>query len=473
MVSGSMIKLLLHLAGPHPRSPFDFAQGDPEPVEGSVPRSHRSARAFPEQDDSAGLSTRLYVVGMFLVLMTAAACQKVPLLAPSGSTIILTASNNAIPATGTAELIAQVLEPAGTPPHPGTHVTFTTTLGVIEPAEATTDINGRVRVTFRANGSNGTATITASSGGATTGTNGAVKISVGTAAVGRITLTANPTTISANGGSATINANVVDVNGNALVSAPVSFATSAGVLTSSLVTTDSTGNAQTVLTTSVEATVTATVGAPGAGTGGTGGTPGTGGGSTSGQTSATVTVKVNPLPSVTVAAQGTSHTVGSPVNFTVTVTAGANSTAQIKDVRIFFGDGDSAFLGTATGTIPIQHLYDREGTFPVTARVTDTLGGIGEGGTVIVVQGQVPVVTISFTSVVVGASREFTFTANVFPANTTIVSYSWNFGDGQSQTSSTNSATHSYPTGSGTKTVTVTVTRPNGQQSSSSTTVTP
>src|SRR5688500_5397056 len=114
-----------------------------------------------------------------ITLASAAACQKVPLLAPSGSSIILTASNTAIPANGTVELDAQVLEPSGTPPHQGTHVTYTTTLGVLEPAEAKTDINGRVRVLFRANGANGTATITASSGGATTGANGAAKIAVG------------------------------------------------------------------------------------------------------------------------------------------------------------------------------------------------------------------------------------------------------------------------------------------------------
>src|SRR5918995_3226841 len=206
------------------------------------------------------LSLRLGTLAM-LGAVWSAACQKVPLLAPSGSTIILTASNNAVAANGTVNLIAQVLEPSGTPPHPGTHVTFTTTLGVIEPADATTDINGQARVTFRANGSNGTATITASSRRATTGSTGAVKIAVGTAATGRITLTANPTTISANGGSATVTANVVDLNGNALVGVPVSFATSAGVLSGSAVNTDGTGNALTTLTTSVEATVTATVGA--------------------------------------------------------------------------------------------------------------------------------------------------------------------------------------------------------------------
>src|SRR5262245_13175494 len=120
---------------------------------------------------------------LFFVAVLMSACQKVPLLAPSGSTITLTASTTALPVNGTAQLIAQVIEPSGTPPHNDTQITFTTTLGRVEPAEALTDINGRVLVTFKAGTENGTATITAISGGAS-GTGSSVKIAVGTAAVG-------------------------------------------------------------------------------------------------------------------------------------------------------------------------------------------------------------------------------------------------------------------------------------------------
>src|SRR3954464_15768973 len=95
--------------------------------------------------------------GVLAVLTSA--CEKVPLLAPTGSIITLTASTTALSANGTTTIIAQVLEPAGTPPHSGTHVTFSTTLGKVEPSETTTDINGRVTVTFVAGGANGTATI--------------------------------------------------------------------------------------------------------------------------------------------------------------------------------------------------------------------------------------------------------------------------------------------------------------------------
>ncbi len=97
--------------------------------------------------------------------LTIGACQKVPLLAPTGSTITLTAGSTALSVNGTTDIIAQVVEAAGTAPQDGTSVTFTTTLGSIEPLEARTN-GGRVTVKFRAGTANGTAIITASSGAA-------------------------------------------------------------------------------------------------------------------------------------------------------------------------------------------------------------------------------------------------------------------------------------------------------------------
>src|SRR2546427_1020618 len=233
--------------------------------------------------------TRLSVPGSVCLVAVASlsisACQRVPLLAPSGSTIVLNASNNVLPVNGTTTIIAQVLEPAGTPPHSGTHVTFTTSLGTIQPAEAETDIGGRATVTFLAGNASGTANITALSGGASVGANGALKILVGSAAVGRISLSANPTLVPATGGQSTITATVFDLNGNVLPSAQVSFSTTAGTLTAGVANTDSSGNAVTILRTTTKATVTATVGAQGGSTT----TPGTGTGTPTTPTTPTAT----------------------------------------------------------------------------------------------------------------------------------------------------------------------------------------
>src|SRR5439155_19498537 len=172
------------------------------------------------------------------------------------------------------------------------------------------------------------------------------------------------------GGSSTITAAVADVNGNALGGVPVTFTTTGGTLSTSLGTTDQAGIALTVLTTTVQATVTATAGVSGTGTTtppSTGGTtpPTTGGGTTSSQSSGSVTVAVNPIPTVSIVPATTGQlTAGTPVTFNLTVTPAANSTAQIRDVSVDFGDGTSRDLGGITGTnLPIQHVFSRDGTY--------------------------------------------------------------------------------------------------------------
>lgn len=436
-----------------------------------------------------GLHGRLIgLVSLLAAAAVTATCDSVPLLAPSGSTITLTASSNAIPANGTAQLVAYVLEQSGTPPHPGTQVIFTTNLGLVEPAEATTDINGRASATFRGNGQNGTATINAisgaastaaggggtSTGGTTTPTNsstGPVKISIGTGAVGRITLTANPTTISANGGSAVVTANVVDVNGNFLPGAPVSFATSAGVLSGSLVNTDTNGNAQTTLTTSVEAIVTANVGAAGSGTGsGTGGGGaggGSTGGSTSGQTSATVTVKVNPLPTVSISATGSNFQAGTPIVFTISAQPGTGSTSQIREVVVNFGDGTVTNLGGVSGTsMTVQHKYDEGDTFTVTVRVTDTLGTVVNAATTVVVLDLPPLnVSISKSSQAAGINTNYTLTATVTPPSVIVANYLWRLDGALQQSGGSNQLLLSLLAGTN-HTVTVDVTTTTGAPAS-------
>ena len=85
----------------------------------------------------------LLVIGVFT-----SACQEVPLLAPSGSSITLSSQATSLPSDGTTIITAQVIEPSGTPPHAGTLVSFSTTLGRIQPADAETDISGRATAVF-------------------------------------------------------------------------------------------------------------------------------------------------------------------------------------------------------------------------------------------------------------------------------------------------------------------------------------
>ena len=100
-----------------------------------------------------------------VLAMLLAACDKVPLIAPSGSAITLSANSTTVPTNGTVGLTAFVTESSGTPVQNGTSVRFTTTLGTITPSDAQTT-NGVAVATFNAGANSGIATIHAVSGGA-------------------------------------------------------------------------------------------------------------------------------------------------------------------------------------------------------------------------------------------------------------------------------------------------------------------
>src|SRR5580765_5051483 len=75
----------------------------------------------------------LVVVALSFAVVAVVGCQKVPLVAPTGSTITLTSSATTLPINGTTSLIVQVVEQSGTAPQENTTVLFTTTLGTIQP----------------------------------------------------------------------------------------------------------------------------------------------------------------------------------------------------------------------------------------------------------------------------------------------------------------------------------------------------
>src|SRR4051812_33723695 len=418
-----------------------------------------------------------------LVAVAAAAtgCEKVPLLAPTGSTITLTSSTPVLSANGRAQIVAQVIEAAGTPPHSGTHITFTTSLGAVQPADAETDVNGRAIVTFLAGNNNGTAIITASSGAATTGTNNGIRIAVGSAAVGRVAVTANPSTVPAIGGSSAITATVLDVNGNPLASTPVQFSTTAGTLSAAIVSTDTNGIASAVLITSQQATVTASVGAQAP--------PSTGGGSSSsassaptpttpsssGTASGSVTVVVTNAPTLVITPPTTPPSVGLPASFTFAVTAATANGSAIRDLTVDWGDGTTQSLGAVTGNAVVSHVFRRVGTFVVSGTVTDAMGNRNTTSTTTtVIPVPRPTVIVTPTPPNPRVNESVTFAIQVTaPAGIGIQSTRIEFGDGQSSDlggASSASVPHSYQT-VGAKAVTVRVVDTTGQETLGTTSV--
>ena len=185
---------------------------------------------------------------------------------------------------------------------------------------------------FLAGGQNGTATIRPSPVVPIPERPVALKILVGTAAVGRVAVDRQSSAVPASGGSSTVTALVLDINGNALIGAPVTFTTTAGTLSSNVTVTNGNGAAASVLTTTTSATVTASVGAQGSSStttppanGGT--TPPASGGTTpasSGQASGSVTVNVAGAPQLTITIPTTPVNAGVAAAFTFVVTPADN-----------------------------------------------------------------------------------------------------------------------------------------------------
>jgi large repetitive protein len=403
------------------------------------------------------------------MLSFAAACDKVPLLAPTGTVITLFPTAPSVPLNGEIEIVATVIENgvaaaapttpgtgttaptattsagAGTPVQNGTLVSFTTTIGRIEPSEARTS-NGQVRVRFITGNQSGTATITAFSGGAS----GKLEnLKVGTAATERLILTATPQTLGPAGGTATISARVEDVSGSGVTGVSVSFSTDNGSLSSSSATTDETGTARVTLTTSRVAKVTANV---------------------AGKT-ADITVNLNPRTGITLAGPTTAVSAGVPATFTV----GVAGTANIRDVSISFGDGTSQSLGAISGSTSIQHTYAAEGVYTVRATATEASGFTEQVSTSItILPGQPPAVTITASNNNPSVGETVIFTATVTGATSTILRYEWNFGRAAvPPTASTtgNRATASY-TSTGTSIITVRVIQASGPEGEGQTAIT-
>jgi PKD repeat protein len=366
------------------------------------------------------------VLALLAALAVASGCDKVPLLAPTESTITLTVNTTVVPVNGTADVIASVTESAGTPVQNGTVVTFTSSFGIIEPNEARTN-GGKATVKFVASTQSGTAKIGAFSG-ATRATE--VEIKVGGAAASRIILRADPQTIPATGGSTTIVATVLDEAGNRLGGVPVTFSTTAGQLSSGQGLTDSEGEARTTLTTPRTATVRANAG---------------------GLDAATIEVTAY-SPAVTITAPTAGVEAGVPAVFTVEPVSSTTGNA-IREVVIDFGDGTApSRLSSVLARTTVAHVYARSGIYTINATVTDTQGIVGVSSLVVSVNEQSSVsVTLTGTPnpVSIGnASQQglvsFTATTGGFGTGVAVQSYSWDFGDGTGAQTTGGTVNHRY-----------------------------
>jgi hypothetical protein len=341
---------------------------------------------------------RLYALAVVTVLAVVAveiACDRVPLTAPTSSTISVSVDQTTLPLNGQATVRAVVIESGGTPVHNGTQVTFATTLGTFNPPTAET-LDGVATTMFLAGSISGTTKINAYSGGASTGSgnssSGGVSVLIGAAAAKSIAVSATPSSVSQSGGTVTVAALVMDESGNPLPGVNVIFSADAGQVAPSSAISDSSGIARTQLTTTQTSKVTATAGTA----------------------TKDVTVTVSSAPTVTITGLPTSPVAGQPVSFTVSTTSG-NTTAprQVQTLDVSYGDGTSETRSNVTGSAAFTHTYTREGGYTITARAVDVGGNTGVASSAIVVGfAPIPSVTITATPTNPAVNADVTVTVN-------------------------------------------------------------
>ena len=366
-----------------------------------------------------------HVAASFLVAAAAgAACDKMPLMAPSESTITLYASTSSVPVNGSVEITATVIESAGTPVQNGTVVTFYASLGTVDPTEARTQ-NGKATVRFFAGTQSGTASVRASSGGSST--KDALSIAIGGAAAGRVEVSASPSQLPSSGGTVTLVATVYDGSGNRLPSVQVSFAADNGSVSPSTAVTDASGEARATLSATIATKVTVTVA-----------------GSSDNTVTSSIDIKLRSAPDVTLSVTTTSPVAGQAVSFTATVKAGTSG-AAVRAATLDFGDGTSQSIGL-NGTTTVSHTYQNAGTYTVTASATDSAGETSTSTASVVVKTLGPVsVTLSVSPTTATVNQPVTMTATATaPSGTTIERYEWNFGDGGTRVTSGGSTTYVY-----------------------------
>lgn len=377
--------------------------------------------------------------------LAASSCDKVPLLAPTNSSIRLISSLSVLPTNGSTDLTAVVIESAGTPVQNGTVVTFTSSLGTVEPREARTS-NGQVTVRYNSGSQSGTAKIGAFSGGSKSDD---LEILVGAAAAGAISVRANPAQVPTTGGTAEIVATVVDTGGNPLRGAPVTFSTDFGQLSQASSISDAAGEARTQLTTVVKSKVTARVG---------GGTS---------APSATVDVDARSAPAVVIAVNGTTNFAEVGIPAVITLEPPSTTTANaIRELILNLGDGTVRNLGALLVKTTVTHTYNRTGSYTVTATATDVANFTATTSIAVTVTEQLTVPVTIQPTVSLG-SRLVSFSATALPPNQVTMGpvriYEWDFGNGASATTTGTTTSYRYPA-AGTYVVRVRVVTTNGYE---------
>ncbi len=343
-------------------------------------------------------------------------CKEGLLTAPDNSKLLVTINPASIPVGGQATIRVVGYKASGTVVPDGTKIFFASDIGTVEPVKET--YNGMAEAIFLSNDNrSGTAVITITSGKAEVTPN-PVNITIGTAALKSLVLSATPSVLPPAGGFSTIRVTAYDQALNSLPNITIILSTDTGELNSkgNPLITGAGGKVEDLLYTKSTAEVSAACGDV------------TG--------SITVSVETNQAPSASFVYSPAGPGVKETVYFNA---AGSSDTdGSIVSYEWDFGDGSTG-TGQKTG-----HGYNTAGVYAVVLVVRDNNGNHGTANQAVTVQaGSSPTASFEYSPANPLVNQDIYFNASASSdPDGTIQSYSWNLGDGS--TTSGPTITHRY-----------------------------
>jgi PKD repeat protein len=183
-----------------------------------------------------------------------------------------------------------------------------------------------------------------------------------------------------------------------------------------------------------------------------------------GTKSATISIKLAPVPTLSVSVTPSAPTAGQVAQFAFTAAAAIGG-APLRDLVIDFGDGARTTITGLSGTTSVAHAYTNPGSYTVSSTLADVSGERAVATTILSVLPRPPL-TVSIevaggTTPIVG--NPVNFNAIVGPATELprIARLEWDFGDGNVTTTNGTSTNHIFSI-AGPTTVSVTVVTSDG-----------
>jgi hypothetical protein len=187
----------------------------------------------------AGLPVILCLLVPFL------GCDKATPVAPTGTTLTISASPTKVSLTGSSTITVVGRKPDGNPLNPGTEIRFSSDRGTVSPSVTGVDSTGRATATFRADGRTGDAKVTAATADATV--DAIIQVGEADNTKPSVIVSITPSTIALNG-TATVTVIARNADGTPVASGErVTLTTSLGHLRNSQPTIQGNGTATTTL----------------------------------------------------------------------------------------------------------------------------------------------------------------------------------------------------------------------------------